>query len=85
MNKTDITTTAAIATTDGLIPLDADIICGSGRKIATHPGNKHFRAIVEKHYREYDAATNKAAKVRTTQKVMDDLCRLSPSGSARFL
>lgn len=67
-----------------LIPSHDDIICGSGGKVSTHPGNKLFRAIVAAHYYEYSIATSKKEKMRTTQKVMDAL-GLAPFGPARLL
>lgn len=65
-----------------LYPNDLDILCGSGRSVSTHPGNKRFRIIVGNHYAAYSEATSKVEKMKVTQRVMDALLS---SGSTRFL
>lgn len=59
-----------------------DILCGSGKTVSAHPGNRRFQAIVEKRYPSYTAAFSKRAKMEVTHEV---LAEIMASGCTRFL
>lgn len=66
-----------------LTPQELDIICGSGKFVSTHPGNKRFKLIVNKYYPDYNVAASKQDKMRVTNKVIDEL--LTSGSTTRFL
>lgn len=63
-------------------PRDLDIICGSGKLVFNHPGNKRFRGIINKYHSEYLPASTKREKMTVTTKVFDEVMS---SGATRFL
>lgn len=63
-------------------PEELDIICGSGKSVSNHPGNRRFRLIVMKYCNQYYVATTKAQKMKVNRHVMEEL---KLSGSTRFL
>jgi hypothetical protein len=63
-------------------PNDLDILCGPGKIAFTHPGNRRFQAIVDKHYTSYFTACSKTEKIQVTCSVMAEIMS---SGCTRFL
>lgn len=58
-------------------PHATDVLCGRGGRINSHPGNVHFRSLVDQHKRQYlDPGTKKAEKARIAASIVHAIRRL---------
>jgi hypothetical protein len=53
-----------------VLPTDIDVLCGSGKGKAGHPGNRRFRCIVAKHCEKYVTAKTKAEKMKVSKHIL---------------
>ena len=59
-----------------VLPTDIDVLCGSGKGKANHPGNRRFRCIVTKHCAKYVTAKTKAEKMKVSKTILLEVLRL---------
>ncbi|KAL7525737.1 hypothetical protein ACHAXR_001135, partial [Thalassiosira sp. AJA248-18] len=65
-------------------PHPHDVLSGRGGRINSHPGNVHFRTMVDSYKREYlDPRTKKAEKARIAARIVSNVRNSDPPG--RFL
>lgn len=64
-------------------PHDHDVLCGRGGGINSHSGNKNFRNWVKEQKEIYNLASNKNEKAAISEKIVNRVKALDPSG--RFL
>lgn len=65
-------------------PHPHDVLSGRGGRINSHPGNVHFREMVDSYKREYlDPRTKKVEKARIAARIVSNVRSLEPPG--RFL
>lgn len=65
-------------------PHPHDVLSGRGGRINSHPGNVHFREMVDSYKREYlDPRTKKVEKARIAARIVSNVRSLNPPG--RFL
>ena len=51
-----------------------------GHKAFNHPGNQHFRLLIESHIHEYEKAVTKLDKSAIVSKIVEGIRRSSPEG-----
>ncbi len=56
-------------------PNKADVLCGRGGNINTHPGNENFRKLIEEHKRVYLTARFKKEKRIITDSIIEEVRR----------
>ncbi|GAX11426.1 hypothetical protein FisN_22Lh111 [Fistulifera solaris] len=61
-------------------PGNRDVICARGHKAFNHPGNQHFRSLIESYIHEYEKAVTKLDKSAIVSKVVEDIRSASPDG-----
>jgi hypothetical protein len=64
-------------------PTDYDVVCGRGKGSYNRPGNRRFRAIVQRHMHEYQASS-KVDKTMVINRIMN-LVQAQNEGTARFV
>ena len=64
-------------------PHNNDVLCGRGGTVNAHPGNEHFRKLVDQKKRLYLTARFKREKRLISSKIVDEIRNLDPPG--RFL
>jgi len=65
-------------------PHPHDVLSGRGGRINSHPGNVHFREIIDAYKRQYlDPRTKKTEKARIAARIVQSVRTLEPGG--RFL
>ena len=83
-------TTGGAATTENaqpdqlqhqLVPGDKDVLCGRGGGSNQHPGNKHYRAVIQTHKAVYHHCNSQAEK----QEVSFAIVAAIQKGGGRFL
>ena len=57
-----------------------DVLFGRGYAIQTHPGNQHFRSVVEGRKAKFKAAPVRRQKKMVAAEVMEDIAGLDPPG-----
>lgn len=61
-------------------PGPMDVICARGHKAFNHPGNQHFRSLIESHIHEYEKAATKLDKSAIVSKIVEGIRSSSPGG-----
>jgi len=51
-------------------PTMNDILCGQSRVCASHEGNRHFQAVLDRFARKYEKATSKQEKMTMTKEIV---------------
>ena len=67
------TNSKPMALPDNYQPRDNDILCGRGRGVWEHPGNRRFKSLIEAHAEKYAAARNKMDKGVVVASIVDSI------------
>ena len=62
-----------MALPDNFQPRDTDILCGRGRGVWEHPGNRRFKSLIEAHAEKYSTARNKMDKGVVIASIVDSI------------
>ena len=58
---------------DDFVPRDIDILCGRGRGVFDHTGNRHFKQLIQAHANEYRDARTKIDKGVVVASLVDSI------------
>jgi hypothetical protein len=67
------------------VPGPKDVICGRGRKISTHPGNRRYQVILDSASQRYSSAMSKHARSVIVSEIVDAVRCSSNGGYGGFV
>ena len=67
------TNSKPMALPDDFQPRANDILCGRGRGVWEHPGNRRFKSLIEAHSQKYATARNKMDKGAVVASIVDSI------------